>query len=392
MRFGLVVLLFCGTALAGDWRTMLSPGPMAPAHESLGGNCDACHLSFAGVPDAKCLDCHEGLAARIQSGKSFHATVKGQECIACHADHGGTDASLTRDPARKAFDHASTGFALLGAHAEKSCEDCHTKPVHELGGGCAGCHTDIHSSALGPACSTCHQPIAWTAGLKALTDHRLAMEGKHSQQQCDDCHTQGANLESFAPCANCHPDAHDGVRTDCGQCHDVTGFKPARFDHGPCTCAFPGKHQTVECLACHEGFDFTDTPILCSGCHTQDREHDDLGECSRCHTATSWKENTFDHDRQTTFRIEGAHQAVSCVQCHPGGAFKAAPKACEACHQEQGDTAHGSFGPCATCHVVAAFAPSTFDHATTGFVLSGRHAGLRCPDCHEAKVEGYPGK
>ena len=68
MRFGLVVLLFCGTALAGDWRTMLSPGPMAPAHESLGGNCDACHLSFAGVPDAKCLDCHEGLAARIPEG------------------------------------------------------------------------------------------------------------------------------------------------------------------------------------------------------------------------------------------------------------------------------------------------------------------------------------
>lgn len=343
-----------------------------------------------GIPDVKCLDCHEGLAGRIASAKGFHATVGDQPCIACHQDHSGTDSAMTRDAARASFDHAKTGFPLTGSHAGPTCADCHTRPVHELDTGCADCHDDAHSSALGPACGTCHQPVAWTAGLKALTDHLLSMEGEHGKQACDDWHTQGAHLSSSVRCSDCHPEAHGGVKTDCGHCHEVTGFKPARFDHGPCTCAFPGKHQTVECLACHEDFDFTDTPIVCSGCHVDDRTHDDLGECSRCHTATSWKENLFDHNRQSGFRIEGAHDAVACVQCHTGGTFKTAPTACASCHQARGDEAHGAFGACETCHVVAGFVPSLFDHATTGFVLSGRHGTMSCPACHTEKTKDYP--
>lgn len=372
---------------------MLSPGPVGPAHQELSGNCDACHLSFAGIPDDKCLNCHEGLAARIEAGRSFHATVRAQECIACHADHAGTDEGMTKAPAREAFDHASTGFSLDGAHDGQSCEDCHDKPVHQLAGLCSDCHEDAHGSALGPACSTCHQPQAWTAGLKSLTDHLLAMDGAHGQQACDDCHTQGANLDPFAPCGNCHAEAHGGTTTSCDQCHEVTGFTPAKFDHGPCTCAFPGKHQTVACLACHEDFVFTNTPIVCSGCHADERTHDDLGECSACHTATSWSTNTFDHNKQSAFRIEGAHEAVSCVQCHDDAAFKGAPTACEGCHGPAGLAAHGdfsSFGGCASCHAVKAFSPSTFDHATTGFALSGQHQALGCPACHEALLEGYP--
>jgi len=36
------------------------------------------------------------------------------------------------------------------------------------------------------------------------------------------------------------------------------------------------------------------------------------------------------------------------------------------------------------------FAPSTFDHASTGFPLSGQHEELSCQDCHAEKVDGFP--
>jgi hypothetical protein len=169
----------------------------------------------------------------------------------------------------------------------------------------------------------------------------------------------------------------------------VSGFVPAEFDHGPCTCAFPGKHQTVGCLECHVDFGFTDTPILCGGCHEDDRKHEPLGECARCHNATSWSDSQFDHDK-TKFPLRGQHLAVSCTQCHTtAGVFRGAPKDCAACHAEDGEQAHGDFGPCEKCHVTDGFAESTFDHASVGFPLTGRHAETPCQDCHTEKVRGY---
>jgi hypothetical protein len=391
LRTLLPLLLLVGApASAEDWRTMLSPGVLGPAHADLAGDCDACHMQFAGIPDVKCLGCHEGLAGRISSNVGYHATLGDRRCIDCHVDHGGSNDAMTRDDARAAFDHDATGFTLDGAHSGQTCEDCHTKPVHELDGGCMDCHEDAHSSALGPSCNSCHTPVAWTAGLRLLTDHLLSMEGKHGEQTCADCHTHGEHLDLTTRCSDCHEEAHGGVKTDCGHCHEVTGFKPARFDHGPCTCAFPGKHQTVACLACHEDYDFVDTPIVCSGCHLEERTHDDLGECSVCHTATSWTENLFDHNRQSAFRIEGAHEAVSCAQCHADGNFKGAPTDCASCHQAMGDEAHGPFGACEQCHTTVGFDQSTFDHATTGFVLSGRHQTLDCKACHAEQTADYP--
>lgn len=376
-------------ALGGTWKTMLSPGPLAPAHSAQSGDCDACHLSFAGIPDSKCLACHDDMKRRLDTNRGYHATVRDQECIACHGDHGGTDEALTKAPARQGFDHERTGFSLQGAHGKQTCDDCHKGPIGQMQGVCSSCHDDAHQSSLGPACDTCHVASGWSQGLKTLSAHLLDMTAKHGQQECNDCHLHGENLTGDIPCANCHQDTHGGTITACDQCHQVTAFKPASFDHGPCTCAFPGKHQTVECLACHENFNFANTPIVCSGCHDDERPHDPIGECSACHTATSWVDNRFDHNKQAKFKIEGAHEAVSCVQCHAEGNFRGAPRDCQACHQARGDEAHGDFGACARCHVVKGFAPSTFDHATTGFSLAGRHTELGCQACHDGKVEGY---
>lgn len=389
-RPALLLLLGALAVLAAaDWRAMLSPGVLGRAHDPFAGDCDRCHLPFAGVPDGKCLDCHEGLAARIAAGEGWHAGQPGA-CISCHPDHRGLDASLTTPEAMATFDHAGTGFALGGRHGALACEDCHTAPIGQMPTTCGTCHEDPHGSALGPDCVACHGDAGWRVGLKALADHATAMDGGHAGKTCEDCHTHGRALEPSVPCATCHLEAHGGTAASCAQCHEVSGFTPARFDHGPCTCAFPGKHQTVGCLACHADFDFTDTPTLCSGCHAKDRPHDDLGECSRCHSALSWTDDRFDHD-SSKFPLRGAHLSVSCQQCHTtAGQFRGAPTACAGCHAEAGEAAHGDFGACEACHAVEAFAPSTFHHAPVGFALTGRHAALPCRECHDQKVKGYP--
>ncbi len=370
---------------AGSWRTMMAPGPVASVHDEWAADCDSCHLVFDGIPDTKCLSCHTGLQERIDGGVGWHAEVADRACIDCHGDHNGLDGSLTEADALAAFDHAVTGFSLEGAHGKPTCDDCHSKPLGEMAGACADCHEDSHQSALGPACGTCHVPTGWAEQLKALSAHTLDMGGAHADQGCADCHTHGAHLQGDVVCADCHEEAHGGTTSSCARCHEVSGWTPATFDHGPCTCAFPGKHQTAACLDCHTDFDWVNTPIACAGCHTDDRPHDDLGACSVCHTATSWSDNLFDHNRNTSFPIEGMHEEVSCTQCHTTeGAFGGLATDCASCHQAQGDEAHGNFGACQACHTVAGFRPSSFDHASTGFELKGRHLDLICTDCHAA--------
>ena len=372
----------------GGWRTMLSPGHLVAGHADIAGQCDKCHAVLQGIPDERCLSCHDDLEM-VLPGQSpgFHATVVDQDCIACHVDHTGPKGTSTRPESLASFDHATTGFRLGGRHRRLDCEDCHEGPVADMAPTCGGCHDDPHVSALGPDCAACHVDLGFDAQLKTLAAHRIDTTGRHDGLGCEDCHLHGEHPDIHTVCADCHDQEHGGTQSDCSSCHQVSGFKPASFDHGPCGCAFPGKHQTAPCLACHEGFTFTDTPGLCSGCHVDERPHEPLGECSRCHTAISWSEGRFDHDT-AAFALTGSHLGVSCDQCHADG-FRGVPRECAGCHGPAGMEAHGDFGACESCHQPTGFVPALFDHADVSFPLVGRHATLPCQECHAQQVEGY---
>lgn len=375
-------------ALAQSWRAMMAPGPLAEAHAPLEEDCDSCHLSFAGVPNEKCLACHEDLAAKIETGQGFHASVADQKCVACHDDHEGRDASLTRKEKRAAFTHAQTGFALEGSHGDLPCAACHDeKSPAEISSACVGCHADAHDGEVGMQCTPCHKTTRWSALWKTLPAHEVPTTGGHAGLECAACHVQGAHLEGdTVPCATCHVQAHGGTTAACETCHVVEDWHEAEFDHSVCTCALPEEHQTAPCLGCHADFEFTNTPSTCEGCHEADLAHEPLGECGRCHLATSWeKRDEFDHNVDSPFALEGLHLGVSCDQCHPAmDDFQSAPQECAGCHADAGRVVHGDFGDCAPCHTTAGFAPSTFDHASTGFPLTGQHAEVPCQDCHGA--------
>ncbi len=97
------------------------------------------------------------------------------------------------------------------------------------------------------------------------------------------------------------------------------------------------------------------------------------------------KETAFDHNRDTTFALEGQHAEVTCKACHPGLRFQESlGTKCLDCHR--GDDVHkGRQGAtCEECHVAAGWKQIAFDHdKDTDFKLLGEHRNVTCAACHQ---------
>jgi hypothetical protein len=324
-----------------------------------------------------------------------------QECKACHEE---TDwKKVTK------FNHDRSNYPLTGAHAKVECLKCHArelgeapapalfpKPVNEVFSrfkpvahdSCLNCHKDPHESRFGTRCTDCHVTASWkeihqagsTGGRADRKFHettRYPLRGAHENVSCDACHGTGKrkifkNMQ-FANCIDCHADAHQGQlgkygskETDCTRCHTLDGFTTPKFE--------------------------------------------------------------VEQHAKTTYPLEGAHAAVSCLGCHirdpqrvkalklggsekPGlTAVKLSPavfllrvdtQKCDTCHKDVhgGQFAKLVAGPaafaaalptCESCHVAESFHTLKFDHAKTKFPLEGKHAQATCAQCHAAPAPGAP--
>ena len=398
-------------------------------------DCASCHgagrdARFDGTA-ADCASCH--------AGDSPHAgQFAGRSCGSCHGD-------AAWDGAVR-FQHAATGFALAGAHAEPACASCHATErgvvrFEGVAADCASCHDDAHDGALGADCATCHAPTTWERLAPTFAADRFdhaaqtgfALVGAHARADCASCHTPGAAdgiavtpLETGVTfpalahdaCLSCHRDPHEGAfadnpgGADCAGCHDQEAFRPADFGrarHAAETAfALTGAHLAVPCGACHTARPGAPPAFAlaeaCEACHADENPHGDAFEtapgvtaCAACHTADVWDLAQFDH-AATGFALAGAHAAQACAACHapeagPDGAprrtFRGLSAACASCHQ----TPHqGQFEgrSCDTCHDDRAFTVAAFDHARTAFALTGAHLRTPCAACHgrETSADG----
>jgi hypothetical protein len=145
----------------------------------------------------------------------------------------------------------------------------------------------------------------------------------------------------------------------CDQCHLETDWKTTKdkFDHGLTRFPLLGKHadtKKIKCEDCHKSQAYAAAPRDCWSCHEKDDKHKRrLGKlCEPCHNAVDWKRWDFDHDKQTRFKIDGAHKKLTCYDCHSKPVDDAKlPMACVSCHNAD-DIHGGSFGKqCERCHV-----------------------------------------
>jgi Class III cytochrome C family len=129
-------------------------------------------------------------------------------------------------------------------------------------------------------------------------------------------------------------------------------------------------------------------------CHL-DVHRGELGTlCERCHSPQSWViPDMMQKHAQTRFALVGAHAMVNCDRCHTNMQkyeYVGLRSDCYACHAGtyEGTTSpnHRSVGfstDCVQCHSVTALEWSgTFDHARTGFPLTGAHRAIPCTRCH----------
>ncbi len=172
-----------------------------------------------------CESCHE---ADSKHKSQFADTLGITTCENCHVTEVWTDVT---------FDHETTKFPLLGAHAAQTCESCHTNSSRlQLDFEVYADSTTIHYTGLDFACATCHS---------------------------DD-------------------DPHEGQFNEatCNTCHDEVSFLIAAFDHDSTNFPLTGGHETVACVSCHksetsaEGNTFARFKPLgtqCEDCHDSKR-------------------------------------------------------------------------------------------------------------------------
>ena len=368
--------------------------------------------SFLGL-GTTCTSCHE----------DKHKGTLGPNCLQCH----------TLDVWKPKFDHSKTKYPLTGAHLTVKCDSCHTQgadgQVRYTGlkfDTCAACHRDPHKGAFQQSCESCHSTVAWKLpGVSLKFDHsktKYPLLGKHLQVACETCH-KGADFHAplaHDTCSSCHRDVHNGqflARADggkCDSCHDVNGFKPAKFalaDHDKTGFPLKGKHAGVSCDKCHapagKATVFKVKFDGCLNCHkdvhvAQFAAAPYFNKCERCHDENGFRPSSFTlarHDK-TRFVLAGAHLAIACVDCHKPvdnltyAAYHFARLDCAGCHEDphKGEFAarmqktgadHKPLG-CEACHNTKTWHDLTkFDHGSTTFVLTGAHRATDCAACHK---------
>jgi hypothetical protein len=406
----------------------ISPGELAKVHAHLEGmaNCTQCHTLGAKVSNEKCLDCHKEISARLAENKGFHASskVKGKECTICHGDHYGRNYDIVHLVKDK-FNHADAGYKLEGKHAKTECGECHKKEhisdvqirkkqetylgLNDL---CLTCHEDYHRSTLSSVCRNCHNSDAFIPA--SNFNHARAkfqLKAKHAVVACEKCHAKsvinGKNFQQFTglqfkECNNCHKDPHENkFGQTCSKCHVEESFKTVKtigeFDHSKTGFKLEGRHVQVTCKSCHK-LSIT-APLKhgkCYDCHkdyhnNQFRKNNTSPDCSECHDVTGFAQSSFTVEKHnmSKFRIEGAHLATPCFECHKKGkewSFRGIGDKCADCHKDiHRDLIDPKYYPgakCDNCHQATAWGEVKFDHQQTTFSLEGKHAVTACRKCH----------
>ena len=328
--------------------------PLKGAHKDT--LCSSCHVNQKFKDTTKeCVGCH-----KIHD---IHNGGYGKECDRCHN-------SERWDKIH--FDHGKeTDFRLLGRHRKASCSSCHTpaslKKKEKLPTECYGCHKhdDSHKGKNGKKCEDCHNSRSWR---KHTFDHNketdFPLRGKHKDLSCSFCHKGEIDKDKMkTDCIACHrkDDVHLGKQGEqCDNCHNERGWhEKVFFDHDLSSFPLIGMHAATQCEECHLTAVYKSTESECNSCHAADDVHETrLGiDCETCHNPNSWENWLFDHDKQTRFEIDGAHEDAGCYDCHrtkTRGKLKASSD-CISCHRSQ-DVHNRQFGrQCGDCHSTESF-------------------------------------
>lgn len=357
--------------------------------ERLGKKCGNCHAETRwkhsrydhdktkfklkdGHKDVSCADCHPNERYSNTPKDCYfchelddrHRGKNSRKCDTCHKESSWSKIK---------FDHdKDTRFKLENMHARLVCGDCHQKNVftEKLGVVCHTCHklSDKHQGRYGRDCKICHSTRSWAEhGFDHNEDTKFRLRGGHTGIYCEDCHKGKVFGEKLGTrCVDCHKqdDVHRGQEgSECENCHDERGWpKKVVFDHAISRFPLFGTHLFVPCEECHVDTAYKDAKIDCLTCHRRDDEDshkERMGQkCERCHQSYDWLAWRFDHNKETDFDLDGAHEGIDCHSCHQDKIKEDkfdVPGDCYSCHRKD-DVHDGNLGTrCERCHITTSF-------------------------------------
>jgi hypothetical protein len=380
---------------------------------------------------ANCSQCHDTIAWTDMT--SFNHSVTGFALTGAHVTTPCTQC------------HVNNNYMLQIQPTDCGNSGCHLDKWNstQTMGGSVPNH--ITSGFPITQCSSCHNTTSWanatfdhsTTGFPLTNSHQMAPAGKVTA--CAQCHiNNNYNLQGILPtdCGNagCHlttwqqtnNPVHSTAGTsfvpgNCAQCHDTIAWTDQNgFNHSVTGFALVGTHSTTPCAQCHvnNNYNLTSASADCMFCHQSSwTSTQTLGgnvpnhvaanfptsasACSTCHPITTWADGKFDHS-STGFALTNSHQmapagkVTACTQCHVGGSYNLSiqPTDCgnSGCHyttwQQTNNPTHSTAGSafaaanCSTCHDTITWTDNTFNHAVTGWALTGVHATTPCANCH----------
>ncbi len=266
--------------------------PLEGMHKEV--DCKECHVERFSTPIdfSECKNCHQD----YHKGE-FAENGVSPDCKECH--------SLNKKFDYTSFtisDHQNTSFPLKDSHLATPCFACHVDEASNrwtfanLGNDCIDCHTNIHKDYLSEKyipkndCTSCHGSESWDL---INFDHSVTnwpLTGKHIEVSCKKCHFEisaenkiiSQNFSTLdKDCISCHENIHgenfavNGI-TECSRCHVTSSWFPEKFNHNETRFPLTGKHEEVNCRACHEVNNEKDVPVVIYRLNTLD--------CIDCHS------------------------------------------------------------------------------------------------------------
>lgn len=365
-------------AMSAPAQRFLAPGDIRQDHAGHKLKCDSCHEPFRGIPNEKCLKCHQDITAERVLRKGLHGATEGS-CVNCHSSHDVPDKpAVAVDPLN--VDHAWTRFDL-SEHQRQICSDCHGSRVgrfdKKMSRRCAACHISVAGNTNGFLTSFAfarskNEPATFAAHVRGVGDRclnchdgdgrvvyrheslaRRFLTGGHAGRTCGECHVN-ENYDLKKTCVTCHRPVHGRtLATGCDRCHNLEKWSVAKPEHRG---KLGGAHVKLKCGGCHAGGRYSGLSWNCDDCHETKHPPSFGNACVGCHNQTKWKPAKIDH--------------------------KVFQSACRECHE--GPSGH-SGGDCAQCHSTRTWKAATYRHSSG---LSGRHSGLSCSSCHKGGKYG----
>ncbi len=436
LGFLLTLLLFIGLGFSLWFNRGLafSPGKVSAksadgiviqgftSHADFEKQCGNCHAPLTTNLATRCLDCHTEIDQQIKTGQGIHSQIAAVDgCASCHPEHRGRSFDPT-SASFQLFDHTTSGFSLNWHQVNydatpMQCSECHKNNSYHVVNNleCLDCHSgheknfaEKHVSDFGANCLGCHDGQDRMINF----DHSqtgYALDGKHGQIKCTDCHTSEDIKDTPKDCKDCHtePTMHQGeFDQTCDTCHTPLGWLPAdlngqSFEHLATTGFSLALHQTdysnqtITCTTCHPKDLQTTETQTCIDCHNRhdpvfmtDHQQQFSAECMVCHDGVDRLSN-FDH--ATFFPLEGKHFTAQCEDCHADKVYRGTPAECWQCHKEP-DIHAGVFGvKCQYCHDAEAWSPASLHQHNfpLNHGLEDPTTQLQCDACHGPNYIDY---